>query len=325
MKAIIWTAYGPPEVLRYQEVAKPTPKPDEVLIRICASNIFPGDCELRRFDLQSLFWLPIRLYIGAFKPRFKILGQEYAGIIEAVGSHITTFKSGDAVFAPTAFIGSYAEYICAKPTVMLPKPENMSFEEAATVPVGGLNALHFCRSANIQPGQKVLIYGAAGSIGTWAVQLAKVMGAEVTAIDSTDKISALLALGADHVIDYTREDFTARAEVYDAIIDVVGKSPYSLSLKCINSNGCYILGNASAWNMLRSVWSRITVKQRVKTVLTGYKADDLAYLKELVEASKIHAVIDRVYQFDDIVAAHHYIEAGTKVGNVVMTVSHANS
>jgi len=321
MKAIVWTAYGPPEVLQYQDIDKPKPKPDEILVKIIASNIFPGDSEMRAFKMHPLYWLPLRLFLGVFKPRIKIIGQEYAGIVEAVGSDVTAFAPGDAVFSPTPIGGSYAEYICVPRGVMTHKPKNMTFEEAATVPVGGMNALHFLRRGNVGPGQKVLIYGAAGCIGTCAVQIAKAMGAEVTAVDSTKKLPTLREIGADHVIDYTQEDFTERDEVYDVIVDVVGKSNYSRTLKCITPHGYYVLGNAPTSHLLRSLWSRWTVSQHVRPVLTGYKIESLEYLKELIEAGKLRAVIDRSYPFEEIVAAHHYIESGEKIGNVVLNIA----
>lgn len=321
MKAIIWTAYGAPEVLQYQEIEKPKPKPDQILVKIMASNIFPGDCEMRAFKMHPLYWLPLRLYLGVFKPRIKIIGQEYSGIVEAVGSEVTAFKPGDEVFAPTPFSGSYAEYICVPQGVILTKPHNMSYEEAATVPVGGLNALHFLQRGEVKAGQKILVYGAAGSIGTWLVQLAKTLGAHVTAIDSTEKLQTLLEIGANRVIDYTQEDFTQMEDKYDVIFDVVGKSNYTRSLRCIKPDGTYVLGNAPTSHLIRATWARWTVRQQVRPVLTGYKIENLQYLKELIEDGKIRAVIDRIYDFNQIVEAHHYIESGKKVGNVVMTMA----
>ena len=228
MKAIIWTKYGPPNVLQLKEIKKPVPKDNEVLIRICAATVTAGDCEARSFKFPILFWLPLRILFGLIKPRIKILGQELSGEIESVGKKVELFRKGDNIFAPTDInFGAYAEYRCLSSTLpMAIKPTNMSYEEAATIPTGGLNALHFIRKGNIQSGDKVLINGAAGSIGICAIQIAKTMNAEVTGVDSTEKLAMLRSIGADHVIDYTQEDFTKNDQTYDVIIDIAGKSPY---------------------------------------------------------------------------------------------------
>ncbi len=323
MKAIVWTKYGSPDVLQLKEVDKPTPKDNEVLIRIYATTVSAGDCELRRFQLPLLFWLPVRIIMGIRKPKKgRILGQELSGEIESVGKAVTQFKVGDQVVAPTTMkFGGYAEYICLQSThVMTTKPVNMSFEEAATIPTGGLNALYFLRKGNIQSGQKVLIYGAAGSIGTYAVQIAKYFGAEVTGVDSTGKLDMLRAIGANHVIDYTREDFTKNGKTYDVIIDIVGKSSFSRSVKSLKQYGAYILGNPSLSSMIRGSWISMTTGKSVINALASYKTEDLIYLKELIDARRIKSVIDKRYPLEQIPDAHRYVEKGYKMGNVVITI-----
>ena len=323
MKAILWTAYGPPHVLRLGEVEKPVPRADEVLIRIHATTAFQGDCEMRRLKLPLLLRLPLRLYLGVRRPkRIRILGQELAGEVEAVGSSVKKFQPGDPVFGTTGFgLGAYAEYTCLPETGALAiKPANMTYEQAAAVPVGGLEALYFLRQADIQSGQKVLINGAGGSIGTFAVQLAKAYGAEVTAVDSTGKLDMLRSIGADHVVDYTREDFTRRGRLYDVIYDVVGKSPFSRSLNSIREGGIYLLGNAGLTQILRGSWASRTGRRKVILGTSDQKAEDLVALKELIEAGKIKTVIDRVYPLEQMAEAHAYVDTGQKKGNVVITL-----
>lgn len=327
MKAMVWTKYGPPDVLQLKEVEKPIPKDNEVLVRIFATTVETGDCELRRYEMHNRLVLPMRLYFGLIRPtRIKILGQQLSGEIESVGKEVTLFKEGDAVFSPTAMsFGAYAEYICLPSThAMAIKPANMTYEEAAAVPVGGLNALHFLRKANIQHGQKVLIYGTSGSIGTFAVQLAKVFGADVTAICSTAKIELVKSLGADKIIDYTKEDFTKNSQTYDVIFDTIGKSPFSASVRSLKQNGCYLLANPTVSQMVRGLWSSMTSSKKVMFEFAGYRAEDLIFLKELVEAGKIKSVIDRRYKLEQIAEAHRYVEKGHKKGNVVITLEHNN-
>lgn len=327
MKAMVWTKYGPPDVLQLKEVEKPIPKDNEVLVRIFATTVETGDCELRRYEMHNRLVLPMRLYFGLIRPtRIKILGQQLSGEIESVGKEVTLFKEGDAVFSPTAMsFGAYAEYICLPSThAMAIKPANMTYEEAAAVPVGGLNALHFLRKANIQHGQKVLIYGTSGSIGTFAVQLAKVFGADVTAICSTAKIELVKSLGADKIIDYTKEDFTKNSQTYDVIFDTIGKSPFSASVRSLKQNGCYLLANPTVSQMVRGLWSSMTSSKKVMFEFAGYRAEDLIFLKELVEAGKIKSVIDRRYKLEQIAEAHRYVEKGHKKGNVVIALEHNN-
>jgi len=327
MKAIIWTKYGPPDVLQLKEVEKPLPKNHEVLIKVNATTVTVGDCELRSLKGPILFRLPMRLYIGFSKPkRITILGQELAGEIEAIGEDVTRFRKGDQVFGWTGLrLGAYAEYICfPEDGVLAIKPSNMTYEEATTLPVGGLEAVHFLRNSNIQSGEKVLINGAGGSIGTFAVQLARYFGAKVTAVDSTEKLDMLRSIGADQVIDYTQEDFTKSGETYDVIYDVIGKSSFSRSLDLLKQNGRYLLGNPGLSLRVRG---RSTSMRNGKKVLLwegSRTPDDINFLKQLIEAGKIKPVIDRHYPMEQIAEAHHYVETGQKKGNVVITMGHSN-
>ncbi len=330
MKAIVWTKYGPPEVLQLKEVEKPTPKETEVLIKIYATTVTAGDSEMRSLNLPFIFSLPLRIWIGPIKPRENTIpGTELAGEIEAVGVDIRSLKVGDQVFGSAGMgFGANAEYICLpeEPGEMeggvAIKPANMTFEEAATVPFGGRDALHFLRIGDIQSGQKMLINGAGGSIGTFAVQLAKLMGAEVTAVDSTEKLDMLTSIGADHVIDYTKEDFTQNGVVYDVIFDVVGTISLSRSERSITQNGTYLLANPMWGQMLGGPWKRMTSSKNVVTQTASGTKADLVYLRELIEAGKITTVIDRSYPLEQIVDAHRYVESGAKKGNVVITVEH---
>jgi NADPH:quinone reductase-like Zn-dependent oxidoreductase len=324
MKAIICTKYGPPEVLQLKDVENPVPKDNEVRIRIYAATVTTGDVEIRKFKIPIWLWIPARIGFGLRGPRKKILGQELAGEIESVGKDVKLFRKDDQVFARTGFsLGAYAEYIClTEDGVMAKKPTNMTYEEAAAIPMGGIEALHFLRLANIQSGQKVLINGASGSIGTVAVQLAKYFGAEVTGVCSTRNLDMVRSIGADHVIDYTKEDFTGSGETYDVIFDVVGKSPFLRSIKSLKKNGCYLLANPGLSQMIRGRWTSIRSGKKVVTGAASGKNEDLKFLKELIEAGKIKSVIDRTYTLDQIVEAHKYVEKEHKKGNVVITVEH---
>ena len=327
MKAIIWTEYGPPEGLHLQEIEKPTPKSNEVLIKIHATTVTAGDCEMRRLDMPFGFGIIMKLFNGVRKPkRVRIRGQELAGEVEAIGKDVTLFKEGDEVFASTDFfMGGYAQFKCLPEDGMVAlKPINMTFEEAASVPLGGLNALHFLRKGNIQKGHNVLINGSGGSIGTMAVQLAKHFGAEVTAVDHEKKLNMLRSLGADHVIDFTR-DFTKSDETYDIIIDVVGKAPISNAMRLLNDHGTYVLGNLSFSLIIRGKWNSWRFGKRLERETADYEIEDLIYLKELIEAGTIKTIIDRRYLLEEMVEAHRYVETGQKIGNVVITVVHDNS
>ena len=324
MKAVVWTRYGPPDVLQLKEVAKPVPKDNEVLVKVHAASVFAGDCELRSLKVPILFKLLLRMYIGLARPkRVTILGQELAGEIEAVGKDVKRFKEGDQIFGATGFrFGAYAEYQCLPEDGMVAtKPTNMTYEEATVVPIGGSNALHFLRLGDVKSGQKVLINGAGGGIGTMAIQLARSFGAEVIAVDSTEKLDMLRSIGADQVIDYTKEDFTKNGETYDVIFDVVGKSPVSRSIRSLNNNGTLLLANHGlVAPKFQGLYTRMTSSKRVINTMAGEKKEDLVFLKDLIEAGKISAVIDRRYPLEETAEAHRYVDTGQKKGNVVITV-----
>ncbi len=311
MKAMLWTRYGSADVLD-----------NEVRIKVHAATVTIADCELRAMKGQLLLVLAFRIYAGLFKPtRITILGQELAGEVDAVGANVTRFKPGEAVFAPSLLhLGAYAEYKCLPEHYPVLKPANMTYAEAATIPTGGINGLHFLKVANIQPGEKVLINGAGGSIGTYAVQIAKTLGAQITAVDSAAKLAMLRSIGADQVIDYAQEDFTRRGERYDVIIDVVGKSPFSSSVQALNPNGRYVLGNPNLSTRLQARFSRMTAGKKVIVALAPYKAEYYTVLKELIEAGKLKAIIDRCYPLEALAEAHRYVESGQKKGNVVITL-----
>jgi len=332
MRAIVWTKYGSPDVLHLKEVEKPTPKDNEVLVKVYATTVTSGDCEMRSLSGALWYTIPMRVYVGLKTPkRITILGMELAGEIESVGKDVKQFKAGDQVFAAAAFvdIGTYAEYKClpanSEDGVLAIKPANMTYEEAAAVPVGGLEALHFLRKGNIQRGQKVLINGAGGTIGTFAIQLAKYFGAEVTGVDSTAKLDMLRSIGADQVIDYTQEDFTKSGETYDVIFDVVGKSSFSGSVRSLKQNGRYLLANPRLSQMVRGLWTSMTSSKKVLFGAASGKTGDLIFLKDLIEAGKIKTVIDRCYPLEQVAEAHRYVETGRKKGNVVITVAHHNA
>lgn len=324
MKAVIWTKYGPPEVLELQEIAKPVPRDNEILVKVYATTVETGDCEVRRYQLHNWLYLPLRLFFGLTRPRIKILGQQLAGEIEAMGRGVSRFGVGDPIFAPIEMVfGSYAEYLCLPQSAAIAlKPDAISYATAAAVPVGGLNALHFLKKGGIQRGEKVLIYGTTGSIGTFAVQLAKYFGAEVTGVCGPTNMALVKALGADRLIDYTTEDFSRNGERYDLIFDTIGKSPFSASISSLKPGGRYLLANPTLRQQLRGIWTTAWRNKRVICELARYRSEDLEFLKELIEAGKLQVVIDRSYPLEQTVEAHRYVEQGHKKGNVVITVAH---
>jgi NADPH:quinone reductase-like Zn-dependent oxidoreductase len=326
MKAIVYHKYGSPDVLQLKEVAKPAPRDNEVLIRVYATTVTKYDCWVRSCTAPPGFWLPMRIATGIRKPKKTILGTELAGEIKSVGKDVRRFKKGDQVFAFTGMsLGAYAEYICLPEEGVGIKPANMTYVEAAAVLQGALTALFFLRKGNIQSGQKVLIFGASGGVGNFAVQLAKYFGAEVTGVCSTPKLELVKSLGADRVIDYTKEDFTKRDEIYDIIFDTVGKSPFSGSKRSLKKEGFYLFATFGLPRLLRILWLKLTSSTKAITGLLKETTEDLIFLRELIEAGKIKAVIDRRYPLEQTAEAHRYVETGQKIGNVVITVDHNNN
>lgn len=323
MKAIVCSQYGSPDRLQLQEVSRPVPGDKEVLIKIHAATVTAGDCEIRRFHIPVLFWLPLRIILGITKPRRGIFGQEVAGRVESVGKGITKFNVGDTVFGPTTmWLGAHAQYICLPEGYLTGfETDKMTFAEAATIPTGGINGLHFIRKANIQRGEKVLINGAGGSIGTYALQFAKASGADITCVDSGIKSLMLRSLGAADVIDYTKDDFTENGKRYDVIIDVVGKSSFSKCIKSLNPHGRYILGNPNVLGMIRGLWTSMVSDKTIVFQMAEYKKENFLFISDLIATGKIKPVIDKRYPLDRVAEAHRYVEAGLKSGNVVIDVN----
>ncbi|MBK8025374.1 MAG: NAD(P)-dependent alcohol dehydrogenase [Chloroflexi bacterium] len=307
MKAIVFEKYGPPEVLQLKDIDKPMPKDDEVMVRVQATTVTIGDTRMRSFTVPPAMWLPSRIYLGIFGPRRKILGMELAGDIVAVGATVTRFRVGDAVFASTfeANFGGYAEYKCFPETAVLAlKPANLTYGEAAAAVGAGMTALRCLSKANIQPGQKVLIYGASGAVGTNAVQIvSRHIGAQVTGVCSTANLDLVRSLGAEKVIDYTREDFTQSGETYDVVFDAVAKFPPARARLALKPGGVYL-----------------NVHKDSDSASHGTPVEELLALKALLESGTVRPVIDRCYPMDQIVEAHHYVDAGHKKGSVVIMV-----
>ena len=325
MRAVVYDKYGPPEVLRLENVPQPVPKEDEILIRIRATTVTRADCATREANRQSglAVMLLSRLISGYRRPRQPILGTELAGEVETVGRAVTEFAAGDHVFGTSGFkFGAHAEFICLRESALIaPMPSGTSFEEAATICDGGLNALWCLRLADLRKGQRILIYGASGAIGTAGVQLAKSFGADVTAVCSTKNLKLVRALGADRMIDYTQEDFTKNGEIYDVIFDAVGKHAFRRCRDSLKRGGSY-LATDGLENLFLALWTARIGEKKVRFKLPPrYTKQDVLLLKELIEAGKYRAVIDRYYPMEDVVEATRYVETERKTGNVVLTVS----
>lgn len=331
MKAVVYTEYGPPDVLQLKEMEKPAPRDNEILIRNHATTVNIGDIWARnfkeitpsRFTMPLPLWLPSRIYFGFTKPRINILGSEFAGEVEAVGQDVKRFRKGDQVFGYRGqSMGANAEYLCVPEDGLVAiKPANMTYEEAAAVPYGALTALSLLRKVNIQRGQKVLINGASGSIGSAAVQLARYFEAEVTGVCSTPGMEFVKALGADKVIDYTREDFTKNGETYDLIFDILGKSSFSSCQNSLKQNGIYLLASFKMKQLFQMLWTSRRNGKKVICALSSESPEDLVLIRKLVEEGKIRSIIDRRYTLEQAAEAHRYVETGYKTGSVIITVA----
>jgi NADPH:quinone reductase-like Zn-dependent oxidoreductase len=323
MKAITYSTYGPPDVLKLTNVDKPVLTEDEILIKVRAAEATKSDCEMRSFKFAvKWFWLPLRIAFGIRKPRRQILGGYFSGEIESVGNDVARFSEGDEVFGCAGLrLGAYGEYVVLPESyTIIAKPGKMSFEEAAAVPLGGLNALHFLRRAKIQPGDTVLINGAGGSIGAHAVQIAKSMGAEVTAVDSTIKEDMLRRIGADHFIDYTKEDFAATGQTYDVIFDMVAESSYTACVKTLNPNGRYLMANPRISDMIRSIFTTRFTNKTVRLAFAGETEEELTELKKMSEEGELSPIVHKVFPMDQAADAHRMVEAEQRLGAIVITI-----
>ncbi|MBK8990009.1 MAG: NAD(P)-dependent alcohol dehydrogenase [Chloroflexi bacterium] len=329
MKAAVYTKYGLPEVLHLEEVEKPAPKENEILVRVYATAVNYGDLAARNFknisnaefNMPTLFMLPARFSFGWSKPKNPILGNEFSGLVEAVGCQVTRFKPGDPVFGYRGMnMGAYAEYLCMPETgTVTLKPANLRHAETAVIP-GALIALNILKKVNIRPGQKVLIHGASGSIGSAALQLAKAQGAHVTGVCGTPRLAFVQALGADAVIDYTKEDFTQNGETYDLILDVLGKSSFARCKNSLKPGGVYLLASFKMKAVFQMLWTSIVGDKKVICALVGDSAADLAVIKEMAEAGQIKGLVDRCFSLEQAAEAHRYVEAGHKRGNIVIII-----
>ena len=323
MKAITYSNYGPPDVLQLKDVPRPVPKDDEILIKVRAAEATKADVEMRSFKFAvKWFWLPLRIAFGLRRPRRKILGGYFSGTVESLGKDVTQFREGDQVFGTAGLrFGAYAEYVAlpASYTIVV-KPCNISFEDAAAVPLGGLNALHFMRLARIEAEDHVLINGAGGSIGAHAVQIAKSMGAKVTAVDSAIKENFTRRMGADHFIDYMKEDFAAKGRTYDVIFDMVPGSSYAACIRSLNPNGRYLAGNPRLSVMLRSVLTTWLTDKTARFAFARESKAELLALKEMIECGKVISIVDKVYPMDQATDAHRRVEAEQRLGAVVIEI-----
>ncbi len=323
MKAITYHSYGPPEVLSITDVVEPVPGDDEILIRVRAAEATKSDCELRAFRFSvKWFWLPLRLAFGVFRPRRHILGGYFAGEVASVGKAVTRFSEGDAVFGGAGLrMGAYGQYmVVTEGSTIVTKPENMSFAGAAAVPLGGLNAIHFMRRANIRSGEHVLINGAGGSIGAHAVQIAKSMGAEVTAVDSGIKRAFLERIGADHFVDYEKEDFAAGGHSYDVVFDMVPGGSYSACLRCLKPNGRYLSGNPRLSVMFRSLFTNWFSDKSATFAFARETIEELAALREMIEEGSIQSIVDKVLPMEQAAEAHRLVETEQRVGAIVIEI-----
>lgn len=322
MKAVVYEKYGPPEVLQLKEIEKPTPKPNEVLIKIHATTVTSGDWRVRSLTVPTGFSLIMRLVFGVSRPKQPILGTELAGVVESMGNEVKKFKVGDDVFAfSDAAMGCHAEYKCMPEAgALAKKPSNLSFDEAAALSFGGTTALDFFKRGKLRSGESVLIVGASGGVGTAAVQLAKHYGAKVTAVCSTANIALVRSLGADDVIDYTQEDFTKNGVTYDVIVDTVGTAPFSRSKMSLKEGGRLLMVLAGLPDMLWIPWVSMTSSKKLIAGPATARAEDLRFLAGLAEAGEFKPVIDRRFPLEQIVEAHRQVDAGHKKGNVVVTL-----
>lgn len=323
MKAITYLNYGPPDVLQLEDVEKPEPREDEILIRVRAAEATKSDCEMRSFNFPvKWFWLPLRLALGITRPRRPILGGYFAGEIAGVGKDVTEFSVGDEVFGAAGLrLGAYGEYMILPASyTVVGKPANMTFAEAAAVPLGGLNALHFMRLAGIEAGEKVLVNGAGGSIGTHAVQIAKDLGAVVTVVDSAIKEDMLRQIGADHFVDYARTDFTRSGQRYDVIFDMVAGSSYGAMIRSLNRNGRYLSGNARLSVLIRSVFTTRFTDKTARVALARESRAELLALKAMIEAGRIGSILDKVLPMDKAADAHRLVEAEQRCGAIVIAI-----
>jgi len=334
MKAVVYTEFGPPDVLQLKEVQKPAPKDNEVLIRVHAAPVSYGDLAARNFknissrefNMPLPLLLPTRMYFGFTKPKISILGSEFAGEVESAGRDVKLFKAGDQVMGYLGQrMGAYAEYLCMPESGSLAiKPANMTYAEAAAVPYGAIIATSLLGKGNLQRGHKVLINGASGGIGSAAVQIARYYGAEVTGVCGTPRLEYVKSLGADRVIDYTEEDFAQNGETYDLIFDILGRSSYSRCKNSLKPKGIYLLASFKMKALLQMLWTGMVGSKKVICVLSSEKSEDLVFVKELIEAGKYKSVVDRCYPLEQAAEAHRYAESGLKRGQVVITVGKDN-
>lgn len=323
MKAIVHSRYGPPEVLRLADVPAPVPRDDELLIRVRAAEATKADCEMRGFSFSvKWFWLPLRLALGLRAPRRQILGSYFAGEVAAVGKAVTRLAVGDEVFGTTGLrMGAYGEYLTVRESAtVVEKPRNMSVTDAAAVPLGGLNALHFMRLARVRPGERVLVIGAGGSIGAHAVQIAKAMGAEVTAVDKESKAPLVRRLGADRFIDYAREDALAEGAHYDVVFDMVPSRSLGAGLRALRPHGRYLHGNPRLSLLVRAPFVRFFTGKTASCAFARESREELQVLKGMIEEGAIVSIVDRVLPMTDAPAAHRLVETETRRGAIVLEI-----